>query len=165
MALIVGNSAYKAASPLRNPANDAAIMAGALTRVGFDVVEKRDLGVEQMRGVLKDFEDTAAGAEWAMVYFSGHGMEMNGKNWLLPVDVALTRASDLPDEAIAAERVLERLSGAKKLRIVILDACRTNPFLARMAMNKGITRTVAQGLAPVEPTMARSCSTPHATAA
>jgi uncharacterized caspase-like protein len=151
VALVIGNSAYKAATPLRNPANDATLVAAALSRLGFEVLEKRDLGVEQMRGVLKDFEDKAGGAEWALVYFSGHGMELNGKNWLLPVDVALARASDLPDEAIAAERVLDRLSGVRKLRIVILDACRTNPFLARMAMNKGITRTVAQGLAPVEP--------------
>jgi uncharacterized caspase-like protein len=128
------------------------MVAGALSRLGFDVVEKHDLGVAQMRGALKDFEDKAAGAEWALAYFSGHGMELNGKNWLLPVDVALARASDLPDEAIPAERVLERLSGVKKLRMVILDACRTNPFLARMAINKGITRTVASGLAAVEPT-------------
>jgi uncharacterized caspase-like protein len=152
VALVIGNTAYKAATPLRNPANDAALVAGSLTRLGFDVLEKHNLGVEQMRGVLKDFEDKAGGAEWALVYFSGHGMELNGKNWLLPVDVALARASDLPDEAIAADRVLDRLSGVKKLRIVILDACRTNPFLARMAMNKGITRTVPQGLAAVEPT-------------
>ena len=152
VALVIGNAAYKAAGPLRNPANDAAMVAGALSRLGFDVVEKHDLGVAQMRGALKDFEDKAAGAEWALAYFSGHGMELNGKNWLLPVDVALARASDLPDEAIPAERVLERLSGVKKLRMVILDACRTNPFLARMAINKGITRTVASGLAAVEPT-------------
>jgi uncharacterized caspase-like protein len=152
VALVIGNTAYKAATPLRNPANDAALVAGALARLGFEVVEKHDLGVEQMRGVLKDFEDKAGGAEWALVYFSGHGMELNGRNWLLPVDVALARGSDLPDEAIPADRVLDRLSGVKKLRIVILDACRTNPFLARMAMNKGITRTVPQGLAPVEPT-------------
>jgi len=152
VALVIGNSAYKAAGPLKNPANDAAMVGGALSRLGFEVVEKRDLGVEQMRGALRDFEDKAAGREWALVYFSGHGMELNGKNWLLPVDVALARASDLPDEAIPADRVLERLSGVNKLRMVILDACRTNPLVERMAMNKGITRTVAHGLAAVEPT-------------
>ena len=152
VALVIGNSAYKAAGPLKNPANDAAMVGGALSRLGFEVVEKRDLGVEQMRGALRDFEDKAAGREWALVYFSGHGMELNGKNWLLPVDVALSRASDLPDEAIPADRVLERLSGVNKLRIVILDACRTTPLVERMAMNKGITRTVAHGLAAVEPT-------------
>ncbi len=151
VALVIGNSAYKAAGPLRNPANDAALLAGSLSRLGFEVVEKHDLGAEEMRSVLRSFEDRATGAEWALVYYSGHGMELNGKNWLLPVDVALARSSDLPDEAISADRVLERLSGVKKLRMVILDACRTSPLIARMAMNKGITRTVPQGLAPVEP--------------
>jgi len=152
VALVIGNGAYTAVRPLRNPAKDAADVAGTLSRLGFEVVEEHDLGVEQIRGALKDFEDKANGAEWALVYFSGHGMELNGKNWLIPVDAVLARASDLPDEAVAAERVLERLSGVKKLRIVILDACRTNPYLARMAMNKGIARTVAQGLAAIEPT-------------
>lgn len=150
-ALVIGNSAYKAAGPLRNPANDAGAVAGALSRLGFDVVEKRDLGVEDMRSALRDFEDMATGKEWAVVYFSGHGAELNGKNWLLPVDVSLARASDLPDEAIAADRVLDRLSGVKKLKIVILDACRTSPLVARMSINKGMTRTVEQGLAPIEP--------------
>ncbi len=75
VALVIGNAAYKAAGPLRNPANDAAMVAGALSRLGFDVVEKHDLGVAQMRGALKDFEDKAAGAEWALAYFSGHGMD------------------------------------------------------------------------------------------
>jgi uncharacterized caspase-like protein len=68
-------------------------VAGKLTRLGFDVVERHDLGVEHMRGVLKDFEDKAAGREWALVYYSGHGMELNGRNWLLPVDVSLARGT------------------------------------------------------------------------
>jgi uncharacterized caspase-like protein len=71
VALVIGNTAYKAATPLRNPANDAALVAGSLTRLGFDVLEKHNLGVEQMRGVLKDFEDKAGGAEWALVIFPG----------------------------------------------------------------------------------------------
>jgi hypothetical protein len=83
----------------------------------------------------------------------------------LPIDVALARDSDLPDEAILVDRVLDRLSGVKKLRIVILDACRTNPFLARMAMNKGITRTVPRGWRPLSLRMARLYFTRRATAA
>jgi uncharacterized caspase-like protein len=151
VALVIGNGAYTSVDRLTNAANDADAVAGALTRLGFDVAEKRDLGAAQMRDALKDFEDKAEGAEWALVYFAGHGMELNGKNWLIPVDAVLDRATDLPDEAIPAERVLERLSGAKKLRIVILDACRTNPFLARMAMNRGAAQAVARGLAAIEP--------------
>ena len=152
MALVIGNGAYASAGDwLKNPVNDAAAVAGVLTRLGFDVVEKHDLGVAQMRDALKDFEDKAGAAAWALVYYAGHGMELFGRNWLIPVDAVLARATDLPDEAIQAERVLERLSGASKLRIVILDACRTNPFLARMAMNRSNAQGVSRGLAAIEP--------------
>ena len=131
--------------------NDAAILAGVLSRLGFEVVEKHDLGIVQMRRALRDFEDKAAGAEWALVYYSGHGLELGGKNWLIPIDAVLIRASDLAGEAVPAERVLDRLSEVRKLRIVIFDACRVNPYLARMKMNKGVTQTVAHGLAAIEP--------------
>jgi uncharacterized caspase-like protein len=152
VALVIGNGAYTSVDRLKNPANDASAVAGALTRLGFDVVKKQDLGVLQMQRALRDFEDEAGGAEWALVYYAGHGLEQNGKNWLIPVDAELTRATDLPDEAIPVDRVLDRLSGGRKLRIVILDACRTNPFLARMVMNGAATRAVAQGLAAIDPT-------------
>ncbi len=152
VALVIGNGAYASVDRLKNPANDASAVAGALTRLGFDVVEKHDLGVGPMQRVLRDFEDKAEGAEWALVYYAGHGLEQNGKNWLIPVDAELTRATDLPDEAIPVERVLDRLSGGRKLRMVILDACRTNPYLARMVMNGATTRAVAQGLAAIDPT-------------
>ncbi len=152
VALVIGNGAYTSVDRLKNPANDASAVAGSLTRLGFTVVEERDLGVVQMQRALRDFEDKAEGAEWALVYYAGHGLEQNGKNWLIPIDAALTRATDLPDEAIPVDRVLDRLSGGRKLRMVILDACRTNPFLARMVMNGAATRAVAQGLAAIEPT-------------
>ena len=112
-ALVIGNGAYTSVERLKNPANDASAVAGALTRLGFDVVEKHDLGVLQMQRALRDFEDKAEGAEWALVYYAGHGLEQNGRNWLIPVDAALTRATDLPDEAIPVERVLDRLSGGE----------------------------------------------------
>lgn len=152
VALIIGNGAYRAADPLKNPVKDADAVAGSLTRLGFESVEKHDLGVVEMQQALRDFEDKAEGADWALVYYAGHGLELNGKNWLVPVDAKLARATDLPDEAVPVERVLDRLSGAKKLRIVVLDACRTNPFLARMAMNRGAVRAMAHGLAAIEPT-------------
>ncbi len=113
VALIIGNGAYASVDRLKNPANDASAVAGALTRLGFDVVEKHDLGVVQMQRALRDFEDRAEGAEWALVYYAGHGLEQNGKNWLIPVDAELTRATDLPDEAIPVDRVLDRLSGGE----------------------------------------------------
>ena len=151
VALVIGNGAYTTVDRLKNPANDASAVAGALTRLGFDVDERHDLGVAPMQRALRDFEDKAEGAEWALVYYAGHGLEQNGKNWLIPVDAELTRATDLPDEAIPVERVLDRLSGGRKLRMVILDACRSNPYLSRMVMNGATTRAVAQGLAAIEP--------------
>ncbi len=111
VALVIGNGAYTSVDRLKNPANDATAVAGALTRLGFDVDERHDLGVVQMQRVLRDFEDKAEGAEWALVYYAGHGLEQNGKNWLIPVDAELTRATDLPDEAVPVDRVLDRLSG------------------------------------------------------
>ena len=151
VALVIGNGAYKAVGLLPNPKNDASAVAGELTRLGFEVIEKHDLGVAAMRKALGEFEDKTAGAEWALVYYAGHGMELEGKNWLIPVDAELSRATDTPDEAIPLDRVLARLNAASKLRIVVLDACRTNPFLARMVMNRISTRSVARGLTAVEP--------------
>jgi hypothetical protein len=151
VALVIGNGAYTAIRPLVNPVNDAVALAGALSRIGFEVVQQHDLGIVQMRRALRDFEDKASGADWALLYYSGHGLELGGKNWLIPVDAVLRRGSDLPDEAVQAERVLDRLSVASKLRVVIFDACRVNPSVARMTMGKGIVQTVAQGLAPIEP--------------
>ena len=89
VALVIGNGAYKAVGELGNPKNDAAAVAGELTRLGFEVIEKHDLGVAAMRKALGEFEDKTTGAEWAFVYYAGHGMELNGKNWLIPVDAEL----------------------------------------------------------------------------
>ena len=111
VALVIGNSEYKAVTRLPNPRNDAGAVAGELTRLGFEVIEKHDLGAAQMRKALAEFEDKTAGAEWAFVYYAGHSMELDGHNWLIPVDAELARSTDTPDEAIELERVLARLSG------------------------------------------------------
>jgi tetratricopeptide (TPR) repeat protein len=151
VALVIGNGAYKAVATLPNPSRDAAAVAAQLRRLGFEVLERHNLGADGMRTVLGDFEDKATGADWAFVYYAGHGMELNGRNWLIPVDAKLERATDAADEAVPLDRVLARLEAAKKLRIVVLDACRNNPFLARMVMSKGAERAVSRGLSKVEP--------------
>lgn len=151
VALVIGNGAYQTVSKLSNPANDASAIATQLNRLGFEVIEKHDLPVEGMRRALAEFETRAAGADWALVFYAGHGMELGGVNWLIPVDAKLMTSNDAPDEAVPLDRVLDRVRAAKKLRIVFLDACRNNPFLSRMIITAGRTRAVERGLAPIEP--------------
>src|SRR5262249_8696948 len=151
VALVIGNSDYRNASRLPNPTNDAEAIGALLKNAGFDVVNlRRDLDVSEMRRTIGDFADAARNADIAVVYYAGHGMEVNGVNYLIPVDAKLQRDFDVEDEAISLDRVLRVLEPAKRLRLVILDACRDNPF-ARSMKRTVTTRAVGRGLAPVEP--------------
>ena len=96
-------------------------------------MEHHDLNLTAMGQALRDFGDRAAGAEWAVVFYAGHGIEMNGTNYLVPVDAQLKRDAHVPDEALSLDRVQAKVEAASKFGLVILDACRNNPFLARMA--------------------------------
>jgi hypothetical protein len=150
VALIIGNSAYQKAPRLTNPSRDAGAI-GALFRVmAFDVVEaQHDLGIAQLRRVLRDFSDRAQDADIAVVYYAGHGIEVNGVNYLVPVDAALERDVDAEDETVSLDRVLRTIEGAKRLRLVILDACRDNPFTRSMKRSAG-TRSLGRGLAKID---------------
>jgi uncharacterized caspase-like protein len=151
VALVMGNSAYQSVSRLANPANDSAAISATFKAAGFDVVElKRDLSVSEMRRALRDFADTVRGADVAIVYFAGHGIEIDGTNYVIPVDAVLERDIDAFDEAIPLDRILTVLEPAKQLRLVILDACRDNPFDKTMKRTIG-ARAVGRGLAKVEP--------------
>jgi tetratricopeptide (TPR) repeat protein len=152
VALVIGNSNYSGVGALRNPANDARAIAAAFRGVGFtEVVERYDLPLSEMSQVLKDFGDRVNGADWAVVYYAGHGMEMNGAAYLLPVDAKLEKDTHVNDETIALDRVLEKVEGARRLKLVILDACRNNPFVARMARATNSTRSIGRGLPALEP--------------
>ena len=150
MALVIGNAAYRD-DPLHNPAKDASDMAAALTRLGYDVVECHDLGVVRMRSEIAKFELMARAADWALVYYAGHGMSWDGENWLIPIDARFVYKDDIPIQAVSVEHVLRYLRGAKKLRIVMLDACRFNPLHTRMVMNEGLFRVMTQGLVRMMP--------------
>ena len=151
VALVIGNSAYTTAGLLRNPASDATAVGELLRGGGFTVVEtRRDLTNSDMRRALRDFSAKSRDADYALVYFAGHGIEVDGTNYLLPVDVALEQDSDAYDEAVALDRVLQAIEGARKLRLVILDACRDNPF-ARTMKRSLSGRSSSRGLAGVEP--------------
>ena len=152
VALVIGNSAYVSVEPLTNPRNDAKAMGETLRRLGFtEVTEHYDLGHAGMSEALKTFGDKAAGADWAVVFFAGHGMEMSGTNYLIPVDAKLLRDSHVPEEAVSLDRVQAKVDGATKLGLVILDACRNNPFVAKIARTGGSTRSIGRGLGVIEP--------------
>ena len=150
VALVIGNSAYKNVASLPNPANDAAIVDSTLKGAGFDSVEIHlDIQLADMRRVLRDFADAARNADIAVVYYAGHGVEVDGSNYLIPTDAKLERDIDVYDEALSLDRVLAVIEPAKQLRLVILDACRDNPFVK--TMKRTISRGIGRGLAQVEP--------------
>src|SRR5229473_803767 len=107
VALVLGNSAYQNVAPLSNPVNDGAVIAAKLKEAGFDVVDSRhDLPAAETRRALRDFADAAREADIAVVYSAGHGMEVDGTNYLIPVDAKLERDTDVYDEALSLDRVL-----------------------------------------------------------
>ena len=151
VALVIGNSTYQNADHLANPANDAMLVAAALKRAGFDVVESQlDLKSVDMRRALRDFHDQTVDADVAVVYYAGHGLEIDGTNFLIPIDATLERDTDVYDEAFSLDRVLIAIEPAKQLRLVIVDACRNNPFADTMKRTLG-SRSIGRGLAKVEP--------------
>ena len=151
VALVMGNSAYQNVNRLANPINDSEAMSAMLKKAGFDVVElKRDLNVSEMRRALRDFSDTVRDADVVIVYFAGHGIEIDGVNYVIPVDAVLERDIDAFDEAIPLDRILTVIEPAKQLRLVILDACRDNPFNKTMKRSIG-SRAIGRGLAKIEP--------------
>ena len=151
VALIIANSNYSSVSRLANPAHDGRAIAASFRRLGFaEVIERYDLDQAAMGKALKEFGDKAAGADWAVVYYAGHGIELNGVSYLLPVDAKLERDTHVSDEAISLGRVLEKVEGAQKFRLVILDACRNNPFVSRMVRSVA-SRSIGRGLAQIEP--------------
>ena len=152
-ALVIGNSAYKHTQSLINPSNDALAIAATLRSIGFKDVEVAiDQDFDSMRDTVRKFGQRAAKLDFALVYYAGHGMEMGGKNYLLPVDAKLRSDRDLDYEALTLNLILRAIEPAKQLRIVILDACRDNPFAAQMRISGKGTRSVSRGLAQVEPT-------------
>lgn len=153
VALVIGNSAYRNAPRLPNPTRDATDVADALRRVGFVTVTlETDLPKDQLTEALRTFAKLADEADWALVYYAGHGIEMGGANYLIPVDAKLSADRDVGFEAVPLDNVLSAVEGARKLRIVVLDACRDNPFANQMRRTLGVTtRAIGRGLGSVEP--------------
>jgi hypothetical protein len=150
VALVIGNSSYKHVAKLTNPANDAAAVANLLRSAGFDVIErKQDLNISSMKRAIRDFSEKTQDADIAVVYYAGHGIEVDGTNYMIPIDAELARDVDVEDETVSLDRIVKVLEPVKRLRLVILDACRDNPFSKSMKRTIG-TRSIGRGLAKVE---------------
>ena len=150
VALVIGNAAYAHAPALANPLNDAADAGAALGRLGFAVTRLENVGDAEMRRGLKEFTRAASASEVAVVFYAGHGIEVDGRNFLVPVDAQLASDQDVEFEAVPLELVSRAVERASGFRLVILDACRENPFAASM-QRTGATRSIGRGLARVEP--------------
>lgn len=154
VALVIGNSAYKNVSALANPQKDAAVIAASLRNIGFETVAlASDASREKLIEALRAFAEEAEKADWAIVYYAGHGIEVNGVNYLIPVDAALKVDRDVQFETVPLDQVMASVEGAKKLRIVMLDACRDNPFTPAMR------RTAAPAAVAAAPTAGGAIAT------
>ena len=143
VALVVGNSTYAHIGRLPNPDNDARDMSAALRRLGFEVTTELDADRVELTEALRAFTRRSAGADVSLVFYAGHGIEMNGVNYLVPVDARLERDVDVRFETVTVDDLLVATTGAS-LRLVLLDACRNNP-LARSMQRTAATRTVSGG--------------------
>ena len=151
IALVIGNSAYENVPALSNPGNDAADLAAALQKVGFEVILHSDQSQASMLDSLRTYRRKAAGAEIALIYFAGHGIEIDRQNYLIPVDAVLETDSDINFEAVPLDTVIFAASGATRLSMVIVDACRNNPFATSIKRTSS-SRSIGRGLTAVEPT-------------
>ena len=139
VALVIGNAAY-AGAPLLNPANDARAMSAALTGMGFTVIEARDASRSRMQAAIAQAGEVLKGRNGVgMLYFAGHGLQLDWRNYMVPVDAQFTGAADVPLRAVDVQQVIDAFkAGGNRMNIVVLDACRDNPFGAATASGKGL---------------------------
>lgn len=143
VALIIGNAAYKI-HPLRNPRNDADDVSRSLKGSGFEVIDLRDASLSQMRSAIRQFGDKLLTSDTGLVYYSGHGIEIRGRNYFIPVNADIQREDEVADQSLDVSLILEKMSTAQKaVNILIVDACRDDPFGRSF-------RSSSKGLAPIE---------------
>jgi Caspase domain len=148
IALVIGNSRYKNAPYLANPTKDADLVAKRLEALGFQVRSGFDLDLDALLSALRRFANEANDADWAVIYFAGHGVQIDGVNYLIPTDAILSNDRDAPLQAVDLHTLLNAVDRARRMHLVILDACRDNPF----SMTRSATRSIGRGgLAEVEP--------------
>ncbi|MDA9392280.1 hypothetical protein WN73_17100 [Bradyrhizobium sp. CCBAU 45394] len=151
VALVIGNGAYKNVHALPNPPRDSKLIANALRDVGFQtVISVSDLTRDKFFEALQTFAAEAEKADWAVVYYAGHGFEIGGVNYLVPVDAKLAADRDAEAQAVALEQVIAAVGAARKVRLVMLDACRDNPFAPTMQRTLSL-KLVDKGFSNIEP--------------
>lgn len=152
VALVIGNAAYSNVPSLTNPVNDAREMSSALRELGFKVIEGYNVNSSTMRSKIAEFGAALPGAGVSLFYYAGHGMQVSGKNYLVPVDAKVERPSALGTEAIEVATVIADMEAEKRINLVFLDACRDNPLSRNLARSMGggtRSTAVGQGLAQV----------------
>lgn len=148
---MIGNSEYKHTARLENPKNDAADVAKQLKELAFHVIERRDLDKGAMERAVRDFAETLGGAQVGLFFYAGHGMQVGGQNYLVPIDAKLTTASAVDFEMVRLDLVHRTMEREAPTNILIMDACRDNPLARNLARAPGTRSTqVGRGLAPIE---------------
>lgn len=154
LALIVGNGAYQNAPVLDNPRNDARAMAEELRNLGFDVILGLDTDAAALRSLVQTFGSRLAGADLSLFFYAGHGFQLQGRNFVVPTDANIREETDIEFEALDLDLVLRQMDRRARVKIVLLDACRNNPFETALTRSMGSARSTAalrRGLAPVQP--------------
>ena len=168
IALVIGNGAYKAPLELANPPEDGRAVADALGRIGFNVIQGYDLKNAEMTAKMKEFSRALEGADVGLFFYAGHGMQVAGENYLVPVDAVLKDERDLEFDAVKLDTVMRQLLRDAKVKIVILDACRDNPLAAQLSRSMGAARSRSlnplAGMAPVDTQSASGTMIAFATA-
>jgi uncharacterized protein len=148
LALVIGNAKYEAAPALANPANDADDLAQRLRGIGFEVIEAHDASRNAMADAVRQFADRIRSAEVALFFYAGHGLQMGGENYLLPVDAKIETEADVRFNTINLTDIQQEMEGPGRANIIILDACRNNPFIDKLAHSgRGVT---SRGLGKVD---------------
>jgi uncharacterized caspase-like protein len=155
VALVIGNGAYQSAVRLDNAVFDARAVADSFRKLGFQVVAGYDLDIDQMRSKVSEFSAALSDSKSAVIYYAGHGISVDEENYLVPTDIVLKSPTDLDLNAISVSLLLKQMKRDDRVNIVILDACRDNPFAAVLARQKTRALVVERGLTPIDGDLAR----------
>jgi formylglycine-generating enzyme required for sulfatase activity len=154
VALVIGNGAYLHVPPLPNPSHDAKDIAQSLAAMGFEVDLAVDAGMAELRGSVQRFATLAANAEVALIFYAGHGIQIDGRNFIVPIDAAIASEADVEFETLDLELLILATNEGASVRVILLDACRNNPFEGALTDSMGPGRSavaLSAGLAPLQP--------------